>query len=86
MKLKRLVPAGTPPRKAGEIDAQAGMPTHEKRKDRASARVGSTATTRARTGTAERDKLRMLASISTDICFWHKADIRLTPANVRFWE
>jgi len=35
MKLKLLVPAGTPANaKAGETDAQAGMLAHENRRDR----------------------------------------------------
>lgn len=35
LKLKRVVPVGTPPRSNdGEIDEQAGMPNHENRKDR----------------------------------------------------
>jgi len=34
MKLKDLVPAGTFPNwNGGEVDAQAGIPTHEKRRD-----------------------------------------------------
>ena len=34
MKLKYFVPVGTPPNwNGGDADAQAGMPTHEKRND-----------------------------------------------------
>ena len=35
VKLKYFVPVGTPPNwKGGDVDAQAGMPIHEKRSDR----------------------------------------------------